>query len=517
MRARRRTQGALVCGAIAMVAMVGGALSPASSSPVSARERPAKAGVVTFPVQGEALIGGELARVGHVVYFASRTTEGNTRLGRITPKGTVRTSVVGGLSYSFNPPTRTTDGGIWLVTQPRGAGENQGIALAGLDPQSWEVARSPSSVQPMAFWESTADQNGRFWAQGNVPGKGIAAVGAGLGTKPVVVKTNLGPISSGIDPAVNNPMTTDKQGHVWMMGGNKFGVGLRITSVGPNGIRADLTPKGLRVAMLALARGGGRVWTVGGRADNGRLVAVGVDPGGAVTRVRTDLFQECLTDSVQPVSDGNGGLWFTGTDTNCAGNSALLLSRVRMKHGVSVTHDTGLGVLGDAVSTVLPVRKGVLVAGITDQRNLAFARVSAAGSRTVPVHLEAWVDDQQARYPIVGDGANGAWAQGVNANGKLVVVHVEGMTVTKAKTGLAPVAREISVGPDGSLWTQGLHQGKLVIVKVDDDGAVTTFPTGLQPTQLVMGPAADGKGHLWFQAVKASTGTLVLARVPAKG
>jgi hypothetical protein len=97
-----------------------------------------------------------------------------------------------------------------------------------------------------------------------------------------------------------------------------------------------------------------------------------------------------------------------------------------------------------------------------------------------------------------------------------VVVHATPTTVVTTATGLAPAARELAVGPDRSLWTQGVKDRRLVLVKVGANGAMTLYPTGESPTQFVLGPAPDGAGHLWFRAVDPKTGELVLVRVSAR-
>jgi hypothetical protein len=505
---------------VAVVGLIAaGASAPASSSP-QARHATAQAGtgVVKFPQNFAPNEGNVLTKVGHNVFFAMITDSINTKLGRINPKGKVRLATAQGPAYAFVGPTKTSDGGVYLVTdQSEGqhAG-NDGIALAGLNPSSWTVKTSTTkNVEPMAFWPVVADQSGRFWAQGNVVGKGIAVAGAGLNKPLKVIKTNLGPLQSGLDAAIANPIIIGPDGHVWLLGGDGFGSNLAIASVGPNGIRQYVTPKRLAAANLSLTRGANRVWTIGG-ARGQKLVAVGVDNTGAITRIPTGLQNECVAESIKPVA-GSGTLWFTGTDNSCAAQSELFLAKVAMGAGSATTIDTGIGVLSTEVSTIVPTSDGVLVAGRSDTGSLSFARVSDT-SDVIATSVDPYFADQQARYPVVSDQNDGAWAPGVNANGKLVVVHVSGTSETSVPTGLEPVAREIKVGPDQGLWTQGLHQGKLVIAKVSPDGTLTKYQTGLAPNHFdfVMAPASDGKGHLWFQGTKPN-GNLVMIRVPANG
>ncbi len=362
-------------------------------------------------------------------------------------------------------------------------------------------------------WPSVADREGRFWTQGNAPGTGIVAIGIGLKSQLVAVTTQLAAASSQSDISVNNPIVLGPDGGVWLLGGDGSGAGLRITSVGPAGIKVDVTPRLLGLGALALTPARGQVWTVGTDSAK-RLVAVGVDPTGSTTRVPTSLEGECDVDVVQPVYDGHGRLWFTGADASCSPSANLLLAAVDVMHGRSRSHATGLTVLSGAVSTVLPVSGGVIVAGLDAAGHLGFARVTQR-SHLLQTGLQPWVAPGQARYPLVGDRRNGAWAQAVDDSGKLVVVHVTRTKVVTVATGLAPAARELEVGPDRSLWTQGMKDRRLVLVKVRPNGGMTLYPTGESPTQYVLKPAPDGRGHLWFRAADPSTGELVLVRVGA--
>jgi hypothetical protein len=512
----RRWQRGVGC-SLAVAAMIAaGTSSPAESVSRAHGAALAGTGVKKFPQSYTANEGGELAKVGHNVFFAMITAKANTKLGRINPKGKTRIASAQGPAYAFNAPTKTTDGGVYVVVDQSEGPGNKGIALAGLNPSAWTVKTSTTkNVEPLAFWPTVADQSGRFWAQGNVVDKGIAVVGAGVDKPLKVVKTNLGPVQSGLDAAVANPIILGPDGHVWLLGGDGVTGNLAIASIGPNGIRQYVTPRRLATADLALTRGANRVWTVAG-AHGQKLVAVGVDATGAVTRVPTGLQNECLTDSVKPVAD-SGTLWFTGCDVSCA-QSELFVAKVAMGAGTATTIDAGVGVLGDAASSVLPVSDGVIVAGVTDAGTLAISRVTD-DSRVIDTGLLPYLSNEQGRYPMVSDRNDGVWAQGVNGKGNLVVVRSDGASVTRTKTGLKPTAREITVGPDQSLWTQGLHQGKLVIVKVGLDGTATKYQTGLAPTKFgfVMAPVSDGKGHLWFQGAKSNNGDLVMVRVPANG
>ncbi len=294
-------------------------------------------------------------------------------------------------------------------------------------------------------------------------------------------------------------------------GGDGFGAGLRITSVGPAGIGIDVAPALLRVGALALTPAHGSLWTVGvNRLD--RLVVFTVDPTGATARVRTGLRGECNLDAVQPVADGHGRLWFTAADAACSPSAHLMLAVVDLAHRVAHTRATGLTVLGDAVSSVVPAWPDVIVAGLDADGNLGFARVGPHG-RLFATALQPWVAPSQARYPLVADRGAGAWAQAVDGDGNLVVVHVTRTGVVTTPTGIAPVAREIEAGPDGALRTQGMGDGQLILVRVRPNGRMTLYPTGEAPTQMVLKPASDGRGHLWFRAADPTTGELVLVRV----
>lgn len=513
----RRWQLASVCTVGTAVALIASGAPATSYAPTTPRPAVSvdKAGVTKFPLSSRPNDASGLTKVGHKIYFEAITANFNTRLGRISPTGKLRTVGIAGVAYPFNSPVKSSDGSVHLAMQAKSA--EGSVFLAALDPDTWKVkTETTSGISPLAGWQSAADDDGRVWMQGNVPGKGIGVVGAGLGRPKVVVRTNIGPISSETDFAINNPLKRGPDGRVWLLGGDGFGAGLRIASFGAKGKKVDVTPRRLGIGSLALTRGSGEMWTVAGRRG-GHLVAVGVDPRGDVTRVRTDLLDECDVDAVRPTTDGNGGLWLTGSDVSCSRTSELLVARVRMNHGVSVTRETGLGILGDAASAIVPVDGGgVLVAGRSTAGTLSFALVDGPSVDTIPVNLDPWIDDGQARYPMVTDQDDGAWSQGVNAKGNLVVVHLDGTDVSTSGTGLEPTARELKVGPDGALWTQGLNgNGRLVLVKVRGNGAVKKYPTGLEPTRFTSKPVYDGKGHMWFQGQNASTGNLVLVRVPA--
>jgi hypothetical protein len=505
----------VLCALLAVAAVV------ATCEPASARPKPQERSghVATFPQGIAPNFGSGLLRAGRHVYYEMVDGAGNTTIGRIDPRGRVRTASTAGSGYIFSAPTRTSDGGIWIAVDVGGGGAAPGdtpnLGVAGLNPATWQVDAMSAPAISEDGWPSVADREGRFWTQGNAPGVGLVAVGAGLTEPLVAVTTHVGPLSSESDISINNPIVLGPDGRVWMLGGDGFGPGLRITSVGPAGIAVDVAPRLLRVGALALTRARGQLWTVG--VDGlGRLVAFGVDPGGSTIRVPTRLRGECELDAVQPARDRRGRVWFTGADTGCSTSADLLLAEVDPKRGGSHAHATGLTVLSGAVSTVLPVGGGVIVAGLDGAGNLGFARV-AKRSRILRTDLQPWVASSQARYPLVGDRRNGAWAQAVDAEGKLVVVHVMRTKVVTVPTGLAPAAREFSVTRDGSLWTQGVDEvGRLVIVKVRPNGGITRYRTGEAPTQVVLKPVSDGRGHLWFRAADRRTGELVLVRVRAK-
>ena len=58
-----------------------------------------------------------------------------------------------------------------------------------------------------------------------------------------------------------------------------------------------------------------------------------------------------------------------------------------------------------------------------------------------------------------------------------------------------------------------MGDGQLILVRVRPNGRMTLYPTGEAPTQMVLKPASDGRGHLWFRAADPTTGELVLVRV----
>jgi hypothetical protein len=507
--AGRRRGSLVLCWLLAAAAAIG-AFAPAPARGLTGP-------LTTFPQGIAPNFGSGLLQVGHRVYYEMVDENGDTTIGRIGPGGHADTATTPGSGYVFNAPTRTSDGGIWLAVDMGGAaaaapGDTPNLGVAGLDPATWQVDALPTLAFTLDGWQSIADRGGRFWTQGNVPATGLMAVGAGLHAPLVGVTTHIGPLSSESDITINNPMVLGPDGRVWMLGGDGFGAGLRITSVGPAGIGVDVAPALLRVGALALTPARGGLWTVGVNRL-GRLVAFVVDPTGATARVRTGLRGECDLGAVQPVADGHGRLWFTAADAACSPSADLMLAAVDMKHHESRARATGLTVL-DAVSSVVPARTGVIVAGLDADGNLGFARV-ARRSQLFATALQPWVAPSQARYPLVGDRRAGAWAQAVDADGNLAVVHVTRTGVVTTATGIGPVAREMAVGPDGALWTQGVKDGQLVLVRVRPNGRMTLYPTGEAPTQMVLKPAADGRGRMWFRATDPTTGELVLVRVAA--
>lgn len=512
----RRWGRAALCWSLAVAAAVG------TCGPAAARLSPdaGPAGpIATFPQGIAPNFGSGLLRVGQHVYYEMVDEDGNTTIGRIDPRGSARTATTTGSAYIFSAPTPTSDGGIWVAVELGGAGAAPGdtpnLGVAGLDPDTWQIDALSTPAFTLDGWPSVADRRGRFWTQGNAPDMGLVAIGAGLAEPLVAVTTRIGPLSSESDISINNPIVLGPDGRVWMLGGDGFGAGLRITSVGADGIGIDVAPPLLGVGALALTRARGELWTVGVEAP-GRLVAFGVDPMGSTTRVPTTLHGECELSAVEPVRDRRRQIWFSGADADCSPSAELLLAEVDPKRGSAQSHATGLTVLTGAVSTVLPVGGGVIAAGLDEAGDLAFARVGKGGS-VLSTDVQPWVAPSQARYPLVDDGGDGAWAQAVDSDGKLVLVHVTRTKVDTVPTGLRPAAREFVVRPDGSLWTQGLDElRRLVLVKVRPNGRLTLLDTGQAPTQEVLQPVSDGRGHLWFRAVDRSTGELVLIRVDAK-
>ncbi len=497
-----------VCGAMS--------LSASSSASSSAAPEPGqrRAGTVAAFPQGIApLTGSGLLSEGRHIYYEMLDQNGNTTIGRIAPSGRTRMVATSGAGYSYAPPRRTTDGGVWFAVDTGGGGaraDAPNLGLAGLNPAATRLKVKPTPGYTLDGWPTVADRHGRFWAQGNTPGVGIIAVAAGLRAPLVSVQTQLGPVSSQSDITVNNPMILGPRGRVWMLGGDGFGAGLRITSVGPGGVGADVAPTGLEVGALALTRAHGRVWTVA--ADStAALSAFGVTGSGATTTVPTPLFAECKLDAVQPVRGRHARLWFTGATANCARSARLLLAEVHLSTQTVDAHRTRLRVLRGLVSTVVPTQNAAIVAGRSRAGRLAFARV---GRHTwvLRTNLRPFVAASQDRYPLIGDRRNGAWAQAVQHH-HLVVVHVTRRAAVAIPTGLTPIAREISLGPHGDVWTQGTANGRLVLVRVTPRGRVTTFVTSLAPTRVVLAPAADHHGHLWFRALDPDTGALVLVRV----
>ena len=496
------------------VAGVCGAITVSASSSATPGHRPQRApAVAAFPQGIAPLTGSGLLSAGRHVYYEMLDQNGNTTIGRIAPSGRTRMEATSGAGYSYAPPTRTTDGGVWLAVDTGGGGaraDTPNLSLAGLNPAATRLKVRPTPGYTLDGWPTVADRHGRFWAQGNTPGVGIIAVAAGLRAPLVSVQTQLGPVSSQSDITVNNPMVLGPRGRVWMLGGDGFGAGLRVTSVGPGGVGADVAPTGLEVGALALTRAHGRVWTVA--ADStAALSAFGVTGSGATTTVATPMFAECKLDAVQPVRARHARLWFTGATSNCARSARLVLAEVDLSKQTVNAHRTRLRGLRRLVSTVVPTKHAAIVAGRSRFGRLAFARVGRH-TRVLRTNLRPFVAASQDRYPLIGDRHKGAWAQAVHHH-HLVVVHVTHRAAVAIPTGLTPIAREISLAPNGDLWTQGTAHGHLVLARVTPGGRLTTFATSLSPTHVVLAPAADHRGHLWFRALDPSTGGLVLLRV----
>ena len=74
--------------------------------------------------------------------------------------------------------------------------------------------------------------------------------------------------------------------------------------------------------------------------------------------------------------------------------------------------------------------------------------ISSDTSDVIATSVDPYFAEQQARYPVVSDQNDGAWALGVNGNGKLVVVHVSGDVGDRGADRPRAIAREIKVGPD---------------------------------------------------------------------
>jgi hypothetical protein len=507
----RRAKGLLASLAVVLVAAGTG---PAPASPggvgdASAR-RPSR--VAVFPQDVAPLTGSGLLATSRFVYYEMLDDAGNTTIGRISPSGATRTSSVSASGYINAAPILAADGGVWFAADVAGGGglrDTPNLSLAGLNPAASNVKVVPTTGFTLDGWQSAADRDGRFWAQGNTPGVGIVAVGAGLRRPLVEVQTQIGPVSSGSDITLNNPMIRGPGGWIWLLGGDSFSSGLRVTSVGPRGIRVDVAPAGFQVGALALTRARGKVWTVG--ADSAaRLTAFGFDQAGT-TKIPTTLRAECRVDAVQPVA-GQGSLWFTGTNAGCTPKSRLEVAEVDMSHSTVQTHHTRLRAFRRQVSTVVRSKDAVIVAGRRSVHRLAFARIGNH-TRVFATKLHPWVARSQDRYPVVSDRHHGAWAQAVDGRHHLTVVHVTRRGLRLTPTGLTPIAREISVGPDGNLWTQGTQGGHLVLARVTPRGHLTTFSTALSPTPTVLNGVSDNHGHLWFRAQDPKTGDLVLLRV----
>jgi hypothetical protein len=511
----RRWGRAVLYGLLAVAAVTAFG-EPASASPTG---REATGSVTIFPQGIAPNFGSGLLSTGDYVYYEMVDENGNTTIGQIDPNGNARTATTPGSAYLFSPPTWTSDGGIWFAVQSGGGGgaapgDSFDLGVARLDPATWQVNAMSAPADVAVGLPSVADREGRFWTQGSLSG-GLVAIGAGVTGPLVVASTDLQLVSSGTDVFASNPIVLGPDGGVWMLGPDNRVGGLRIVSVGPAGIEVNVAPGQLKIGALALVPAGGRVWTFG--ADRaGGLVAVGVDPAGATATVATRLKAGCFPDLVQPVYDGNGQLWFSGADNaDCSSLDKLLLAAVDVRRDSSTSLATGLSVLNGGVSTVLPVGGGVIVAGLDAAGDLGFARVVGQRIRLLETGLQPWLAPGQGRYPLVGDGGNGAWAQAVDADGKLVLVHVTPAKVVTIATGVKPAAREVYVGPHHSVWTQGIQDRLLVLVKVGPNGGVTLYPTRESPTQQVLDPAPDGRGHLWFRSAEPRTGNLVLVRVDA--
>lgn len=515
---RRTWQWVGLAGVATVLAIVASTVPAVSASPAAAPASVPKADpdVRKFVQPWSANLGNPMLKVGHQIFFELRNEEnGATWIARISPKGKVRLAPK---VKSLTPLTRllrSSDGGVWAIAGKPGLGT--GASIIGLDRGAWKQhAYSSQQGNPRGGWNPIVDGDDRYWAQIDT-GKRLGLFSAGFGKKPAFVKTKVKAVSSTLDDYVTNQLIIGPDGRGWVSGPSALGTGrLRVTSATPNDIKVDVTMPTLRIGPLALNQGGGKVWAIGA-TRGARLVAVGVDPGGDLTRVPTELFAECLLDVVRPVTDGAGGLWFTGTADPCQVDSPLYVTRVLMNRGIPTHHDTGLVSLHEVVSTLAKVDGGVLVAGFNaDNGDLGFSRVVDGSATVIPTTLQPWTMDGQLRFQVESDQRDGAWAQAVNSKANLVVVHVRGDSADQIPTGLKPHARELKIGPDKSLWTHGLHNGNMVIVKVAQDGTVTKYRTGLEPPDIAVKPVYDGRKYMWFQASNQRD-QLVMVRVPARG
>lgn len=481
----------------------------------------------TFPQPQPPSLGSGLLATdrGRYIWFQTEDDDtGVATLRRITPGGDASglATVEGG--NILVPPVEAADRSVWVTGNTGGEGltGTGGLALAGVDPDTLQVTTAVApGTELLGGHDVAAGRSGRVWAQGNTD-EGVILVGAGQDVPLASVQTQIQAASATDDEFVSNPLALGPGG-VWLLGPGPLG-GLRMALVGADGIVADVAPGAFRVAALALAPGRTRMWTVAIERGVGTLAAFGVAPDGGTRAVRTSLRAECSQAAAQPVADRRDRVWFTGSTAECGSSGQppgeLVVAEAFGRRGTVDEHETGLAPLGEisglGVSSVLPRGGGAVVAGLGDGGDLALARVGIR-TRTFETSVQPWLAPGQARYPLVGDRRGGVWGQGVDNDSNLVVVRVGRLRMRTATTDVTPIAREFAVGPDGNLWTQGSSAGELVLVRVTPRGRVTTFPTGVAPTQTVVAPVADRRGHVWFRALDPDSGTLVLVRVRATG
>lgn len=445
------------------------------------------------------------------------TGGGSSTLGRIAGDGTVQTAATPGSGYAYQPPVETTDGNVWIATDPGGAAIKapDGAALAGVDPTAFDLSATPSNGFPLDGWQTAADGSGMFWAQTNTAGMGILAIGQALHGSLRSVQTKIGPASDQDDLAVNNPLVLGPDGRMWLLGGDGTTSGVRVTALDGSGIAVDVAPANQDLGGLTLTEGGGDMWALTIHHPLSRLAALGLDPSGSTRTVQTSLHAECHLPGLQPVVDATANLWFSGSDAGCGNGGGLSLVKLATGPGTHATVATGLTALDDlAVSDLVVQPEGVYVAGLDGSGGLAFALADSGGSvTTVSTDLQPFVAPGQVTYPLVADPTGGVWTQAMEGSGNLVLVHADAAGTTTTRTGLAPIARSFLIGPDGNPWVQAMNTaGELVIVRATPSG-VQAYPTLLDPTRVVWAGVEGASGDLWFRALDSASGDLIVVRV----
>ena len=122
--------------------------------------------VDTFPQDLPPQTASGLLATGDGVWFQTYDDSGagTSHLGLIGGDGTVQSAGTPGSGYDYQPPVETTDGNVWIATDPGGAVVTApaGVALAGVDPATFALTATASTGNAQNGWQTAADASGRF-------------------------------------------------------------------------------------------------------------------------------------------------------------------------------------------------------------------------------------------------------------------------------------------------------------------------------------------------------------------